>query len=242
MPPSFSSLRRPATIAAGLLIAATALTACSGSFYHHAAASSSTTTTAPATTTSTSKPGKTKTPATSTTPTSSGVDSQGSIPAGSIPLNTTTTTEVPAAQAGPTCTKSQLSITQSGGNITATGYFAQFTIHNTSKSRCSLNGYATPLIIGKLGPLPTTPTNGSVSGQKPLAVSTVSLAPRVGTASFLMSWNPISTPAAPSCPDGTEIEFTLPNVKGGITALATVNACGGGVNMSPIQPNVVVPS
>lgn len=238
MPLTFTKFRRPAAIAGGLLISATALAACSGSFYHHTAALPPATTTsqAPKATSTTTSSGP------SSTPTSSGTGSTESLPQGSVPINTTTTAPLSAANAGPTCTKAQLSIAQSGGNITATGYVAQFTLTNTSSSRCSLNGYPVPIIIGALGPLATHPTNNGVSGQKAYAVSTVSLSPKGGAASFLMSWNPISSPAASSCPDGTEIEFTLPNVKGGLTAQSTVKACGGNVNLSPLQPNVVEPT
>jgi hypothetical protein len=159
-----------------------------------------------------------------------------------LPLNTTTTVPLAAAAAGPVCKKSQLSIAQSAGTIGATAYVAGFAITNTSNTRCSLNGFPAMLIVGKLGPLATHVTNGSVAGQKAYTATTVSLAPKVGVASFLASWNPISSAAAPSCPDGTGIVITLPGVTGGITAQSTVVACGGGVNVSPIQPNIVQPA
>jgi hypothetical protein len=103
-------------------------------------------------------------------------------------------------------------------------------------------GYPTVLILGRLGPLPTHVTDGGVAGQKAYPANQVTLAPRIGQATFLMSWMPTPSAAAPTCADGLEVDVTPPGVTGGITASSIVTACGGAVNVSPMQPNVIAGS
>ncbi|HEY3843636.1 MAG TPA: DUF4232 domain-containing protein, partial [Acidimicrobiales bacterium] len=153
-----------------------------------------------------------------------------------------TTQPVAGAAFGPICTKSQLSLSQTSSTPKGGDLIAGYTVLNTSKSRCSLVGYPTLLIIGRLGPLPSHVTDGGVAGQKAFPANQVTLAPKIGQATFLMSWSPTPSAAAPSCADGLEVDVTLPDVTGGITASSIVTACGGVVNVSPMLPNVVAGS
>jgi hypothetical protein len=161
------------------------------------------------------------------------------VPPGSIPKDTTTTRPQAGAAVGQVCTKAQLGIAPSAADIDGADDVAVFTITNNSSNRCSLNGYPTVLIIGSLGPLATHQTNGGVAGASKLSQQDVTLAPHGGQASIEASWSPN---AGGSCPVGETMDITLPGVTGGISVTSFVKACGGLINVSAVQPNVVLPS
>jgi hypothetical protein len=161
------------------------------------------------------------------------------VPPGSIPKDTTTTRPQAGAEVGAVCKKAQLGIAQSAADIHGTDDLAVYTITNNSSSRCSLNGYPALLIVGSLGPLATNVTNGGVAGASKLSQHDVTLAPHGGQASIETSWSPT---APGSCPVGEILDITLPGVTGGISVTSFVKACGGLINVSAVQPNVVLPS
>jgi hypothetical protein len=207
--------RRITTLAVCLLLGAAVLAGCSSSPKKGVGASSNsgkTTTSAP--------PGPT-------------------VPPGSVPVDTTTTLPQAGGASAATCKKSQLAIAQVARGITAGDDTAVYAVSNTSGTRCTLSGYPTLSVFGSLGPLTTNVTNGGVAGGSKLTQSVVSLASHGGQASFAASWNPTATAAEPSCPDGQGVVITLPGVTGGFTINAFITACGGDINVSPMQPNVV---
>lgn len=160
------------------------------------------------------------------------------VPKGSIPKNTTTTLPKPGEATGAACQKDQLSVTQASSGLSGGNNVAVFAISNDSGTRCTLTGYPVLGVFGSLGPLTIHLTDGSVAGGPNLVQTVVSLAPHGGQASFGASWNSTSTTVA--CPAGMGAVITLPGIAAGFTLKDTfITACGGAVNVSPIQPNVV---
>jgi hypothetical protein len=160
------------------------------------------------------------------------------LPEGSIPSSTTTTLPTAGTASGATCTKKQVVITVVDRGITKTSDTAVFAVTNSSSSRCSLTGYPNVVLVGTLGPLAVKTVDGSVAGATQLATTVASLAPRGGQASFAASWT-FPTNGA-NCPDGTGAAITLPGVTGADNVATDITACGGAINVSPIQPNVIV--
>jgi hypothetical protein len=174
----------------------------------------------------------------SSTTETSAPKSTATVPKGSIPQNTTTTVPKASASKGTTCTKSQLVIVEASGGFNGKYNTGVFAVTNDSGIRCSLTGYPNFGVFGSLGPLTIQQTNGSVAGAPSLVQTTVTLAPHGGQASFAATWN--STSKTEACPDGLGVTITLPGVTGSFTLKNTfVNACGGAINVSPMQPNVV---
>jgi hypothetical protein len=171
-----------------------------------------------------------------TTTTHHKAPASGTVPLGSIPVNTTTTAPVPGASAGAACVHSQLRVAQVSSSLYKQSNIGVFAVTNSSKTRCSLNGYPTLGLFGSKGPLPSKVTDGAVVGVSALAQSLVTLAPG-GQASFALSWTSTSTTA--SCPVGTGAVITLPQVTGRYTVPTIIRACGGLLNISAVQPNVV---
>lgn len=162
---------------------------------------------------------------------------EATVPPGSVPLDTTTTLPKANEATGVPCTHGQVNVTQISSGISQSLDVGVFAVTNASKTRCSLDGFPTFLVFGKLGPLPSNVTQGNVAGTTGLTAATVTLAPK-GQASFAVSWNPISSTGG--CPDGTGAIIGLPGVTGTYTVPTIINACGGALNVSPIQPNVIV--
>jgi len=220
--------RRFGAFSASLLVGAAALAACSSSpklpSSSHSTSTSSTKGTNGKSTTGTSAP-----------------KSKVTVPPGSTLPDTTTTVPVAGAPVGPTCTKSQLEVTQVGQQQNGTMDVGVYDVTNSSKSRCSLSGYPTLLLIGSLGPLKTNVTDGGVAGQPVLPVTAVTLSPKGGQASFFVSWTPRTSPTQASCPDGNSAQVTLPSVSGTLTLTTFITACGGNLNVSPLRPNVAIP-
>jgi hypothetical protein len=183
-----------------------------------------------------SQPGKKST--TSNSQGNLGKHAEGTVPPGSVPLDTTTTIPTAGQASGPVCTHGQLDITQISSGVFQSLDVGVFAALNISKSRCSLNGFPTFLVFGTDGPLPSNITEGNVAGTTGLTQTTVTLAPK-GQASFAVSWNPNSSTA--SCPDGTGAIIGLPGVTGTYTVDTIITACGGALNVSPMQPNVIFP-
>jgi hypothetical protein len=163
---------------------------------------------------------------------------EGTVPQGSIPVNTTTTLPKAGATLGATCTYGQLAITQVSSGVYKTSDVGVFGISNVSKTRCSLTGFPTMVVFGRLGPFQGQVTQGNVAGVGTLGQGAVTLSPDGGQASFAVSWTPVST--TESCPDGTGVIITLPGITKGYTVSTILNACGGMLNVSPVQPNVIV--
>ena len=160
------------------------------------------------------------------------------VPKGSIPKDTTTTVPKPGIVAGAPCQKSQLSVTEASGGVSGGNSNAVFAVSNDSGTRCTLSGYPVIAVYGSLGPLAIHLTDGSVAGGSTLIQTVASLAPHGGQASFAASWNTMATNEA--CPDGIGAIITLPGMTAGFTLKNTfITACGGDINVSPMQPNVV---
>jgi hypothetical protein len=176
----------------------------------------------------------------STTSNSQGHNSakvEGTVPPGSVPIDTTTTLPKAEQAAGAACTHGQVNITQVSSGIYQSMDVGVFAVTNVSNTRCSLNGFPTFLVFGHDGPLPSNVTQGNVAGTSGLTQATVTLAPK-GQASFAVSWNPNSSTG--NCPDGTGAIIGLPGITSTYTVQTIITACGGTLNVSPIQPNVIV--
>jgi len=225
-----SHVRHPAVIAAALLFSAGVLAGCSSSPHHPSSQSKGTTSTGSS---------QSSVPS-SSVPSGKGSKTQntGTLPNGSIPSNTTTTVPLTGAAVGPTCQHSQLSVSMPSRGTYKTWDVGVFDVTNTSGSRCSLDGYPSLLIFGSLGPLANTIVQGNVAGDAQLTQGAASLSPHGGQATFAASWT-YPTPGGKPCPDGTGVDVTLPGVTGTNTVSTDITACGGTINVSPMQPNVV---
>ena len=146
-----------------------------------------------------------------------------------------------AANAGvmSVCEANQVRITVDGGSAGAGHIGIQFRVKNRTALSCSLRGYPTVVLLDTARrPLPTTDRWGGpdyLSGSRP--VRTVRLAPG-GSAYFIMEWVHFPEPGQ-TCPTGRSLLILPP---GAATALVLsmapdgVDACGGKVTVSPIEP------
>ncbi len=207
-----SRRHRRTALCATLLVSVAALSACSSSPSKHGAVAS---TTIPQGTTRTT-----------------------GIPKGSIPSTTTTTLPKAGAATGATCKKSQVTIAMVSRGVDKAVDVGVFAVTNTSSSRCSLTGYPQLVLSGSLGPLPVKTVDGNVAGAAQLTATLVSLAPHGGQASFATSWAYPTNGAA--CPDGIAVAITLPGQPTAINYATPITACNGAINVSPVQPNVIV--
>jgi hypothetical protein len=157
-------------------------------------------------------------------------------PAGGIPRALGAPTR--AAEA-PTCQGAQLTIVPDFSSA-GTGHVAlELRLHNVSAQACTLQGYATIILLdGARRPLPTVlhwGPGGFFNFNRP--VRPVTLAPS-GSAYLALSWVHIPTPGQ-SCPPSPNLVVLPPGASSALLVAlvpGSVDACGGQLTVSAVEP------
>jgi Protein of unknown function (DUF4232) len=105
-----------------------------------------------------------------------------------------------------------------------------------------LNGYADMQLISPKGDnLPTSVQQGGSGIPSSLSQqAAVNLAPSGGQASFMAYWVAVPSSSQPNCPVASSANITVPGSKVPVKVTkAEFNACGGVIQVSPFQPNVI---
>ncbi len=223
--------RRWAEMAAGVALAAVALTACGGS-------STASHVAHPGTTTSSTYGSIPLPPNTNV----------GGFPASTVPGGASTTTKMvrPGATrttagvtagvtAGGRCLASQLQGSQGTGQGAAGHIVGAFVLRNSSASPCTLNGYpGLQMLDGKRHPLPTVVVRGAAMGLPAVPPALVNLTPG-GSASFSLAYEDVPIGNEGPCPTSAQLEITPPNDFDHLVVHATLSPCSGGkITVSPV--------
>jgi cytoskeletal protein RodZ len=208
------AIRRTSVAVLSVLLAGGAMAACSTTptavfkpsnrHKHHSSSTTSTTTTS--------------TTASATTTTTS--------------TTTTSTTNATTAVAS-TCQNSQLTVTATRGGGAAGTIEQPFTIANTGKSPCVLDGYPTITLVPKSGtvnPQVSHSGQGQVFQASPRAITL----PANGSdsAAFVMSYTDVQVNGQTSCPEMVAIKAALPGPAGTFQFAERLYPCGA--------PNIAV--
>jgi hypothetical protein len=152
---------------------------------------------------------------------------------------------VARAQAAPTCQAAQLAIAQDF-NSGATGHIGiELRLHNVSRRPCTLKGFATIVLLdGSRRPLLTVlrwGPGGFFNFNRPVRL--VTLAPG-GNAYLAMGWTHIPAPGQ-TCPLAPNLLILPPGASsallvavghGAVHAVGAVDACGGQLSVSAVEP------
>jgi hypothetical protein len=147
---------------------------------------------------------------------------------------------VPAASAAlhavhrtpPNCVRDQLGVRDNGVNGTAGTIHGAWVFTNRSESACRLFGYPSMQLYGRVGrPIPTT-----VKRNLPPTPAEVRLAPGA-SATFFSSYSDV-TSGSHQCPTSAVVRITPPNAIASLFIPAQLQACGGVVHVSAVEPGV----
>lgn len=150
---------------------------------------------------------------------------------GMAPLPAGPVLAAPAAL--PSCQTAQLSISVEATD-NATGHVAdQFRIHNRSFAACTLFGFpGAQLLDAGYRPVFTRVVWGPGYGARPRRL--VTLAPR-GNAYVVLDWVHFSATGG-SCATTPYLLITPPNTRFTLTVTDAIDACGGRLTASPVEP------
>jgi Protein of unknown function (DUF4232) len=143
------------------------------------------------------------------------------------------------ASTAPTCQAAQLAIAQDFSSG-ATGHIGiELRLHNVSRQRCSLKGYATVVLLdGSRRPLLTVlrwGPGGFFNFNRPVRL--VTLVPG-GNAYLAMGWTHIPTPGQ-TCPLAPNLLILPPGASSALVVPmghGAVDACGGQLSVSAVEP------
>ncbi|HEX3723372.1 MAG TPA: DUF4232 domain-containing protein [Nitrolancea sp.] len=145
----------------------------------------------------------------------------------------------PGLMAG-TCQPWQLSLTPGAGNA-ATGHREYiYTFQNVSQVPCTLYGYPGMQMYDATGaPLPTTVIRGGAFEFRDVTPQTVMMAPGAQS-SFAIGFTviPSGSETQSSCPESSRLLVTPPNDYSQLGLAASLDPCGGMINVSPVVAGV----
>jgi Protein of unknown function (DUF4232) len=131
-----------------------------------------------------------------------------------------------------TCTRNQLGVRPNGIDGAAGTIHGAWVFTNLSRRACTLHGYPGMQLYGRAGrPIPTTVRRTLRPGS-----TRVTLAPG-GSATFFSRYNDVPSGTG-QCPTSEVAQITSPNAVASLFIPARLQACGGIVNVSAVEPGV----
>jgi len=137
---------------------------------------------------------------------------------------------------GGTCEAQQLWMVPEGASAGAGQVGVMYRFYNHSSSTCTLYGYPGGLLLNDARQALPTHVHwgpGYLSGNLPKRL--VELQPGA-SAYFVIEWAHIPA-TGQSCPTSRFLAITPPNTRASLTIPATIEACGGNLTASPMEPS-----
>jgi hypothetical protein len=165
---------------------------------------------------------------------------QDSVSTSALPSSTDVANYDPSLWSPTTCQPWQLSLTPGAGSA-ATGHREYiYTLQNKSQVTCTLYGYPGMQMYDASGAtMPTTVLRGGAFEFRDFTPQTVMLTPGA-QASFAIGFTviPSSNETQQSCAESSRLLVTPPNDYTQLGIEATLNPCGGIINVSPVVAGV----
>lgn len=135
------------------------------------------------------------------------------------------------------CQTAQLSASAAGSNAGAGNVGLQVRFTNASGQTCTLGGYPGALLLDANRAPMTTHVTQSTHGYLYSNVNPriVTLAPG-GSAYFVIEWTH-NSPTGGACPFASYVEVTPPANINGLVVASQIDACGGNLIVSPVEPS-----
>ncbi|MGH2410800.1 MAG: DUF4232 domain-containing protein [Chloroflexota bacterium] len=134
------------------------------------------------------------------------------------------------------CVTAQLWMVPEGASAGAGHFGVMYRFYNHSTSTCTLYGYPGGMLLNDARQALPTHVHwgpGYLSGNRPKRL--VNLQPGA-SAYFVLEWTHIPAPGQ-SCPTSRFLAITPPNTRKSLTIPATIDACGGNLTASPVEPS-----
>jgi hypothetical protein len=136
------------------------------------------------------------------------------------------------ARATAACVRNQLGVRSNGSQGAAGTIYGAWVFTNVSKTTCTLKGYPSLDLYGKVGrPIPTTVQDDLLPGPR-----LVTLAPG-DAATFHTSYSDVPS-SRRACPVSSVMQVTSPGAQGSLFIPATLQPCRGLVHVSGIRAGI----
>ena len=130
------------------------------------------------------------------------------------------------------CVRNQLGVRSNGSQGAAGTIYGAWVFTNVSKTTCTLNGYPSIELFGKVGrPIPTTDKDDLAPAPR-----LVTLAPG-GAATFHTSYSDVPS-SRRACPVSSVMQVTSPGAQESLFIPATLQPCRGVVHVSGIRAGI----
>jgi hypothetical protein len=130
------------------------------------------------------------------------------------------------------CVRNQLGVRSNGSQGAAGTIYGAWVFTNVSKTTCTLKGYPSLDLYGKVGrPIPTTVQDDLLPGPR-----LVTLAPG-DAATFHTSYSDVPS-SRRACPVSSVMQVTSPGAQGSLFIPATLQPCRGLVHVSGIRAGI----